>query len=103
MLDRFCQDLAPTRINRRYLAQHVAWSIGKSVFCSAHLLQSGLKMWLNLNSDKIPSSITYARDVSKVGHWGVGDIEMFLDSAELLHEAEQYIRLSFDLASKADS
>jgi predicted transport protein len=103
LLDRFCQDLAPTQVNRRYLSKHIAWLIRKNTFCSVHLLQSGLKMWLNINSSKIPSSIAYARDVSKVGHWGVGDVEIFLDTAESLHSVEQYIRLAFETATKAES
>jgi predicted type IV restriction endonuclease/predicted transport protein len=102
-LDRFCQDLAPTNVSRRYLAKHVAWTIGKTTFCSVHLLQSGLKMWLNLNPNKIPSSITQVRDVSKVGHWGVGDVEIFIDNAEFLHDTEQYIKMAFDLVSKVES
>lgn len=102
-LERFCQDLAPTQVNRRYLSKHIAWMLGKSTFCSVHLLQGGLKLWLNISPSKIPSTLAYARDVSKVGHWGVGDVQMFLDNAEDLYNIEQYIRLSFDVATKAES
>jgi len=99
-LDRFCQDRAPGKISRRHLAKHIAWSLGKSVFCSVHLLQGGLKMWLKLSPSVVPLSFTYARDVSKIGHWGVGDVEFAIDSMERLGEAEQFIQASFELAAK---
>jgi len=96
-LDRFCQDRAPGKVSRRYLAKYVTWSLGKSAFCSVHLLESGLKMGLKLSADDIPGGITYARDVSNVGHWGLGDIEFAIDSMEHLREAEQFIQASFDM------
>lgn len=102
-LDRFCQDLAPGKVTRRHLGKYIAWSLGKSVFCSAHLLQSGLKVWLRLRSSDIPESATYARDVSKVGHWGVGDVELRIDRTERLRDAEQLIRASIESASKGKS
>ncbi|MCI0562206.1 MAG: hypothetical protein MN733_27285, partial [Nitrososphaera sp.] len=102
-LDRFCQDRAPGKISRRHLAKYITWSLGKSVFCSVHLLQSGLKMWLRLSPGDIPASITYARDVSKVGHWGLGDAEFAIDSLERLREAEPFIQASFDLIAESQS
>jgi hypothetical protein len=100
-LDRFCQDLAPGRVARRHLAQHIAWSLGKSAFCSVHLLQSGLKMWLRLSPIHV-SSVPFARDVSKVGHWGSGDVEFAIDSMERLREAEVYIQASFDQSVQSE-
>ena len=102
-LDRFCQDRAPGKITRRYLAKYITWALGKTVFCSVHLLQGGLKMWLKLSPSNIPASITYARDVSNIGHWGLGDVEFALDSLDHLREAEQFIQASFDLAAKNES
>jgi len=102
-LDRFCQDRAPGNISRRYLAKYIAWALGKSVFCSVHLLQSGLKMWLKLSPSNIPAAVTYARDVTNIGHWGVGDIEFAIDSMDRLREAEPFIQASFDLAAKEKS
>jgi predicted type IV restriction endonuclease/predicted transport protein len=99
-LDRFCNDLAPGKVTRRYRVQHIGWSVGKSTFCSVHLLQSGLKGWLRISPRDIPSTATYIRDVSKVGHWGVGNVEMAIDSMELLHDAEPLIRASFELVAK---
>jgi predicted transport protein len=38
----------------------------------------------------------YARDVSNVGHWGVGDVELAINSLETLEGAKAFIRRSFE-------
>jgi predicted transport protein len=95
-LDRFCQDLAPGQITRRHLAKYISWTAKGHIFCCVHLLDTKLRVWLKLDPRTIPSSATYARDVSKVGHWGVGDVEVPIDSLDRLHQAQQLIRSSFD-------
>lgn len=99
-LDRLCQDFAPGEVVRRYLAKYVSWSIGKSTFCCSHLLQSGMRVWLKLAAEDIPEWATFARDVSEVGHWGVGDVELAIDSLRTLREAEPLIRSSFEKAGR---
>jgi len=99
-LDRFCQDLAPGEVTRKYLAQYVSWSVGKPVFCCAHLQQSGLRVWVKIDPGEIPKSATFARDVSSVGHWGVGDVELAINSMQRLRDAEHLIRTSFASRSR---
>lgn len=96
VLDRLCQDLAPGEVVRRYLAKYVSWSTGKRIFCCSHLQQSGMRVWLKLAPEEIPEWATFARDVSKIGHWGVGDVELAVDSQRTLHQAEPLIRSSFE-------
>lgn len=101
-LDRLCHDFAPGKVARRHLAQHIGWSVGKATFCSVHLLQSGLKVWLRISPNDVPNSVTFARDVSHVGHWGVGNVEMAVNSIDRLHDAEPLIRASFELVTKSE-
>jgi predicted transport protein len=70
------------------------------MFCTVHLLQSGLRVWVKLNPRELPASATYARDVSHIGHWGVGDVELAIDNADTLRDAEQMIRASYESAKK---
>ena len=95
-LDRICQDLAPGHITRRHLAKYIAWAQEKRIFCTAHLLRSGLKVWLKIEPSNIPPDATYARDVSHIGHWGVGDVELAIDNMENLRNAERPIRSSYE-------
>jgi hypothetical protein len=95
-LDRFCQDLAPGRVARSYKAKYISWSLEKAIFCCAHLQQGGLRVWVKTDPRALEPSSSFARDVSKIGHWGVGDVELAINSLERLHDAEAFILQSFE-------
>ena len=95
-LDRLCQDLAPGRITRAYKAKYVSWSLDKAIFCCAHLQQGGLRVWVKTDPKALDSSASFARDVSKIGHWGVGDVELAIDSMERLRVAQKFVQESFN-------
>jgi len=99
-LDRFCQDLAPGRVTRAYKAKHISWSLDKGIFCCAHLQQGGLRVWVKTNPKALDPSASFARDVSKIGHWGVGDVELAINSLDRLQDAEPFIRKSFEDATR---
>lgn len=99
-LDRLCQDLAPGRIARAYKAKYVTWSLDKAIFCCVHLQQGGLRVWVKINPKALDPSEAFARDVSKIGHWGVGDVELAIDSLQRLRSAEKFIRESFDKVTR---
>ena len=94
-LDRLCQDLAPGQVTRAYKAKYVSWSLGKRIFCCAHLQQGGLRVWVKLSPKILDATISFARDVSKIGHWGVGNVELAINSMERLRDAEPLIQKSF--------
>ncbi len=99
-LDRFCQELAPSRITRSYKAQTINWSLDKAIFCCAHLQQGGLRVWVKTDPKKLDPSSSLARDVSRIGHWGVGDVELAVNSMERLRDAEAFVRKSFENATR---
>lgn len=99
-LDRFCQELAPGRIGRAYKSKSINWSLDKAIFCCAHLQQSGLRVWVKIDPKTLDASVSFARDVSKIGHWGVGDVELALNSLERLRDAEAFVRTSFENATR---
>lgn len=48
----------------------------KSNFCQIHGQKSGLKIWLNLDAKDLSELASLnVRDVSNIGHWGMGNIE----------------------------
>lgn len=91
-----CQDLAPGHITRTYKAKSVNWSLDKAIFCCAHLQQSGLRVWVKTDPKALDPSVSFARDVSKVGHWGVGNVELAINSIERLRAAQKFVRESFE-------
>jgi predicted transport protein len=99
-LDRLCQDLAPGKITRAYKAMYITWAVGKWIFCCAHLQQGGLRVWVKTDPRSLDPSQSFARDVSRVGHWGTGDVELALNSVEQLQDAVVFIRRSFEKAPR---
>ena len=48
----------------------------KSNFCQIHGQKSGMKIWLSLDIKDISEQASLnVRDVSNIGHWGMGNIE----------------------------
>jgi predicted transport protein len=99
-LDRFCQDLAPGRITRAYKAKYISWALDKAIFCCAHLQQGGLRVWVKTDPKQLDPSVSFTRDVSKIGHWGVGDVELAVNGVDRLTDAEEYIRKSFERSTR---
>jgi predicted transport protein len=95
-LDRFCKDLAPGRVTRTFKAKTVNWTVDEAIFCCAHLQQGGLRVWVKTEPKELDGSSSFARDVSKIGHWGVGDVELAVTDLERLHEAEAFVRRSLE-------
>lgn len=99
-LDRFCQDLAPGRITRDYRSKTVNWKLDKDIFCCVHLQQGGLRVWVKTDPKELDSALSFARDVSRVGHWGVGDVELAVNNMDRLRDAEKFVRKSFENATR---
>ncbi len=79
-LDRICLSLDPGSITKRYLANCISYDRAKRTFCSIHLRRAGLRVWLRLKYNRLSPPPSFARDVSNVGHWGAGDLELALSS-----------------------
>lgn len=95
-VDKFCRELDPSNIQKKHLAKYVSYLHGKAIFCCVHLQKSGLRIWLKLNYSHLENPPEYVRDVSKIGHWGVGDVEVGIDSLEKLQISKSLIRQSFE-------
>ena len=95
-IDKFCRELDPVTVQRKYLAKYVSYMHGKATFCSVHLQKSGLRVWVKLKYSHLENPPNYVRDVSSIGHWGVGDVEIGIDSLEKLQAAKSFIRQSFE-------
>ncbi len=95
-IDKFCRELDPTTVQRKYLAKYVRYAHDKNIFCCVHLQKSGLRVWLKLNYSDIERPPEYVRDVSNIGHWGVGDVEIAIDSIQRFQNAKGSIQKSFE-------
>jgi predicted transport protein len=95
-IDKFCMERDPINVQKKYRAKTVNYSHGKNIFCSVHLYTSGLRVWLKLRYSDLADPPKYARDVSNIGHWGVGDLELAIKSPETFQNAKTLIRKSFE-------
>jgi len=95
-LDSFCFSLKPGKVGRCFMAKCVNYYFGNRTFCSIHLAQSGLRVWLWLRYEDLVDPPAFARDVSKVGHWGGGHLELAVSSQSQIEEARGIISKSFD-------
>ena len=95
-VDRFCVSLAPGRVERRYLAKYISYVFNKKSFCSLHLLHGGLRVWMQLKYSHLDNPPSFARDVSHVGHWGLGPTELGISDRAQLEEALALVRMSFE-------
>ena len=95
-VDRFCRSLEPSGTSKRYLAKSINYMREKRCFCSIHILQGGLRVWVQLKYGQIQSPPPFARDVANLGHWGSGNVELRISNRAELDEATEFIRRSFE-------
>ena len=61
--------------------RYISLLADKKSFCQICGLKSGLKIWVNLEMSELSEEESLkVRDVSKIGHWGMGDIECFIEN-----------------------
>jgi predicted transport protein len=75
---------------------YIAFRHGKN-FCEVWVQASKLKIWIDMppGEGKDPFHIT--RDVSKVGHWGTGDLEVTLEDETQLDQVMDVIEQAYRL------
>lgn len=95
-VNKFCRELDPTMVQRKHLAKYISYMHGKNIFCCVHIQKSGFRIWLKLNYSRLEKPPDYIRDVSNIGHWGVGDVEIGIDSLEKLQISKSFIKQSFE-------
>lgn len=77
-------------VERLFRKQYVGYRIGKTVFCSVIPQKQRLRLVLNIDPGRLAEH-PLARDITGVGHWGVGNTEMTLDSEEHLEEVLRWV------------
>ncbi|MDA8670342.1 DUF5655 domain-containing protein, partial [Flavobacteriales bacterium] len=55
-----------------------------------------IKLWINLKKGSLNDNLNISRDVSSVGHWGVGDYEVKVDNDSNFEYVLSLIRQSYD-------
>ena len=95
-IDRFCFSLDPSNIQRNCHKKYIKYSHGRNIFCSMHLWNTIMRIWLKLSYDYLTNPPEYVRDVTNIGHWGVGDVEVAIDSLTTFQSVTSLIKKSFE-------
>lgn len=68
----------------------------KNIVCVEVRMKS-IMLYLRLNPEKIIFEKDFTRDVSKIGHWGTGDLEVTIKSAQDFEKAKKYIDKAYEM------
>jgi predicted transport protein len=73
---------------------------GKRSFFTVELQRQRVLLYLSLDPATVKSwSEEAVRDVTEIGHFGMGDVEYSIRSTENLHEARQLVKLAYEKSS----
>jgi predicted transport protein len=75
---------------------YIAFKHGKN-FCEIWIQASKLKIWVDISPKEVSDPFNITRDVSKVGHWGTGDIEITLEDETQLEKVMDVIEQAYRL------
>jgi uncharacterized protein with ParB-like and HNH nuclease domain/predicted transport protein len=79
-------------VRRQYIAYKLATN-----FVEVVPLAVELKLYLDIASDELNDPLGLGRDVTTIGHWGTGSIEVRLKTSDQLEEAMALVRQAFEL------
>ena len=63
---------------------------------SIEISKDRLHFYLRLDASKIQYEEGFSRDVSNIGHWGTGDVELSIKNNEDLMKAQSFISLAYN-------
>lgn len=95
-LEAFVESLGDD-IQKKVLKNYIAYKRIKNFICiEVHPNSQDLRLYLKVNPSKINLENGFSRDVTNIGHWGTGDLELTINSDEDLEKAKPYITQSYD-------
>jgi predicted transport protein len=81
----------------KILKHYIAFKRIKNFACVEIHPQTGkLLLYLKVNPQSITLESGFTRDVSNIGHYGTGDLEVVITSDEDIEKAKHFINMSYD-------
>ncbi|WP_129582134.1 DUF5655 domain-containing protein [Clostridium niameyense] len=68
----------------------------KNIVCIEVKMKS-IMLYLRLNPEEITIENGFTRDVSKIGHWGTGDLEITIKNPQDFEKAKEYIHKAYEI------
>jgi predicted transport protein len=95
-IDKFCFDLDANNVQKNCHKKYIKYSHKGNIFCTLHIWNSLIRVWLKLDYKGLHNPPECVRDVTNIGHWGVGDVEVAISTFEELETAKRFVKQSLD-------
>ena len=82
-------------VQRKELKLYVAFKRLKN-FATVVLAKKGVLLYLHLDPASVVKALQNARDVSNIGHWGTGDVEITLTSMKEFDEVKPLLAAAYE-------
>ncbi|HDR7890820.1 TPA: DUF91 domain-containing protein [Bacillus toyonensis] len=83
----------------KILKHYIAFKRIKNFACLEVHPQSGkILLYLKVDPKQVELQIGFTRDVSNIGHYGTGDLEVIITSDEDIEKAKHFIYMSYDVS-----
>ena len=79
-----------------HLKYYLVFKINNKIIASLSVLAKSLKAWINLKDNKISDPDNRIRNVSNIGHHGVGDYEFIINSEDDFYYFNRLFKQSYD-------
>lgn len=77
---------------------YIAYKRGKN-FCEVEIQANSIKIWLDIPYKDLNDPYNLGRDVSDIGHYGTGDVEVRLSSLDNIDKVMDLIEQSYKLTT----
>jgi len=77
---------------------YICYKHGKN-FCEVEIQANALKLWLDILPEELDDPYNLGRDVSGIGHYGTGDVEVRLNSMEDVDKVMDLIEQAYRLTT----
>ena len=81
-------------INVKELRLYQAFTRLKNFICLLPM-KNGLKLWVKLDPDSVALEKDFSRDMRGVGHWGTGDLELYIRTTADLEKAKPLLERAY--------
>ncbi|MED3880573.1 DUF5655 domain-containing protein [Priestia megaterium] len=83
----------------KVLKHYIAFKRIKNFACvEIHPSNGKVSLYLKVKPDSVTLEEGFTRDVSKIGHYGTGDLEVNISSDEDFEKAKRFINMSYDIS-----
>jgi predicted transport protein len=86
-------------VQMKILKHYIAFKRIKNFACvEIHPQMGKILLYLKVNPDNITLEQGFTRDVTHIGHYGTGDLEVTISTTEDIEKSKRYINMAYDVS-----